>query len=329
MANTGTIDPNGDITSQLEKGKNFDNPSVTSPFEPGSVAKVITAAAAIEDGVTKPDEVLQVPGSINMSGVTVKDAWDHGTVGYTTTGVFGKSSNVGTLMLAQRVGEDRFADMLEKFGVGQATGIELPSESEGLLPARSQWSGGTFANLPIGQGMSVTLLQMAGIYQAIANDGERIEPRIVKKITDANGVEQELPEAKRTQVVSPQTAQTVADMFQSVVQSDSAGVQQGTGAAAAVDGYQVAGKTGTAQQVDPACNCYSNSKYWITFAGLAPVDNPRFVVGLMLDAPERGVHGEGGQSAAPLFHDIAAWLLNRDNVPLSPELPGQLVLQAN
>lgn len=118
-------------------------------------------------------------------------------------------------------------------------------------------------------------------------------------------------------------------MFQSVVQSDSAGVQQGTGAAAAVDGYQVAGKTGTAQQVDPACNCYSNSKYWITFAGLAPVDNPRFVVGLMLDAPERGVHGEGGQSAAPLFHDIAAWLLNRDNVPLSPELPGQLVLQAN
>ena len=170
MANTGTIDPNGDITSQLEKGKNFDNPSVTSPFEPGSVAKVITAAAAIEDGVTKPDEVLQVPGSINMSGVTVKDAWDHGTVGYTTTGVFGKSSNVGTLMLAQRVGEDRFADMLEKFGVGQATGIELPSESEGLLPARSQWSGGTFANLPIGQGMSVTLLQMAGIYQAIAND---------------------------------------------------------------------------------------------------------------------------------------------------------------
>ena len=216
--------------------------------------------------------------------MTVKDAWEHGTVGYTTTGVFGKSSNVGTLMLAQRVGEDRFADMLEKFGVGQATGIELPSESEGLLPARSQWSGGTFANLPIGQGMSVTLLQMAGIYQAIANDGERIEPRIVKKITDANGVEQELPEAKRTRVVSPQTAQTVAGMFQSVVQSDSAGVQQGTGAAAAVDGYQVAGKTGTAQQVDPACNCYSNSKYWITFAGLAPVDNPRFVVGLMLDA---------------------------------------------
>ena len=175
----------------------------------------------------------------------------------------------------------------------------------------------------------MTLLQMAGIYQAIANDGERIEPRIVKKITDANGVEQELPEAKRTRVVSPQTAQTVAGMFQSVVQSDSAGVQQGTGPAAAVDGYQVAGKTGTAQQVDPACNCYSNSKYWITFAGLAPVDNPRFVVGLMLDAPERGVHGEGGQSAAPLFHDIAAWLLNRDNVPLSPELPGQLVLQAN
>ena len=118
-------------------------------------------------------------------------------------------------------------------------------------------------------------------------------------------------------------------MFRAVTQSDSSGLQQGTGSQAAVKGYQIAGKTGTAQQVDAATGAYSHSKYWITFAGLAPVDNPRFVVGLMLDAPERGVHGEGGQSAAPLFHDIAALLLNRDNVPLSPELPGQLVLQAN
>lgn len=327
MANDNTIDPTGDISRQLEKGKNFDNPAVTHPFEPGSVAKVITASAAIEDGVTTPDEVWQVPGSINMSGVTVKDAWEHGTDGYTTTGIFGKSSNVGTLMMAERVGEDRFAEMLDKYGIGQSTGVELPSESEGLLPARSQWSGGTFANLPIGQGMSLTLLQMAGVYQAVANDGERVEPRIIKKVTNADGSAVDQPEPDRVRVMSPQTAVTVREMFRSVTQHDPAGVQLGTGVAAAVEGYQISGKTGTAQKVDPACNCYSNSKYWITFAGIAPADDPRYVIALMLDEPKRGVHGEGGQSAAPLFHDIASWLLNRDNIPLSAPVEGPFVLQ--
>ncbi|WJZ03163.1 peptidoglycan D,D-transpeptidase FtsI family protein [Corynebacterium freiburgense] len=327
MANDGTIDPTGDISRQLEKGKNFDNPAVTHPFEPGSVAKVITASAAIEDGLTTPDEVWQVPGSIDMAGVTVKDAWEHGTVGFTTTGIFGKSSNVGTLMMAQRVGEDRFADMLEKFGIGQSTGIELPSESEGLLPARSQWSGGTFANLPIGQGMSLTLLQMAGVYQAVANDGERIQPRIIRKVKNSDGSEVQQSEPERVQVMKPETAVTVREMFRSVTQHDPSGVQMGTGSGAAIEGYQVSGKTGTAQKVDPACNCYSNSKYWITFAGIAPADNPRYVVAIMLDEPKRGVHGEGGQSSAPLFHDIASWLLNRDNIPLSEPVEGPFVLQ--
>lgn len=328
MANSDTIDPTGDIAKQVEKGKSFDNPAVTHPFEPGSVAKIITAAAAIENGLTTPDEVLTVPGSIHMSGVTVRDAWDHGDVQYTTTGVFGKSSNVGTLMLAERVGEDAFAEYLDKFGIGRTTGVELPSESEGLLPARSQWSGGTFANLPIGQGMSMTLLQMTSIYQTLANGGERIEPRIIKKITNPDGTVQQQPAPAKTRVVSEQTARVVTDMFRSVTQSDPAGVQQGTGAGAAIEGYQVSGKTGTAQKVDPATQAYSNSKYWITFAGIAPADDPRFVIGIMLDEPERGVHGEGGQTAAPLFHDIGAWLLNRDNVPLSRPTDGQLILQA-
>ncbi|AKK03527.1 peptidoglycan D,D-transpeptidase FtsI family protein [Corynebacterium epidermidicanis] len=329
MANTDTVDPTGDVSKQVERGKSFDNPAVTHPFEPGSVAKIITAAAAIEGKLTTPDEVLQVPGSINMSGVNVRDAWSHGTVGYTTTGVFGKSSNVGTLMLAQRVGEDTFASYLEKFGIGKATGIELPSETQGLLPARSQWSGGTFANLPIGQGMSMSLLQMTSIYQTLANGGTRIEPRIIKKVTGPDGGELRQPEPQKTQVVSPETARTVVDMFRSVTQKDPTGVQSGTGAGAGIEGYQVSGKTGTAQKVDPVTQAYSNDKYWITFAGIAPADNPRFVIGIVLDEPQRGVHGEGGQSAAPLFHDIGAWLLNRDNVPLSPPQEGQLVLQAN
>ncbi|AZA08922.1 Penicillin-binding protein PbpB [Corynebacterium pseudopelargi] len=328
MANSATINPNGDIEKQLERGKTFANTTISAPFEPGSVAKVITAAGAIEDKKTTPDEVLQVPGSIDMAGVNVRDAWVHDVAPYTTTGVFGKSSNVGTLMLAERLGEQRFNDLLLKFGIGQTTGIELPSESAGLLPNLSQWSGGTFANLPIGQGMSWTLLQMAGVYQAIANDGERIEPRIVDHVEDASGAVVEQPEPEKVQVVSPATARTVRDMFRSVAQSDPSGLQQGTGPQAAIDGYQVSGKTGTAQQVDPNTGAYSNSNYWITFAGIAPADNPRYVVAIMLDQPQRGVHGEGGQSAAPLFHGIASWLLNRDNVPLSPPPEGQLVLEA-
>ncbi|VEH79974.1 Penicillin-binding protein [Corynebacterium kutscheri] len=328
MANSDTIDPMGDIQRQIDQGKDFSNTSISAPFEPGSVAKIITAAGVIEDGLSTPDEVIQVPGSINMSGVTVKDAWDHGVVGYTTTGIFGKSSNVGTLLLAERLGEQRFNDLLNKFGIGQTTGIELPSESQGLVPDISQWSGGTFANLPIGQGMSWTTLQMASVYQAIANEGVRIQPRIIDRIVDASGSVIEQPEPTETKVVSAQTARTIIDMFRAVAQNDPTGVQSGTGPGAAIDGYQVSGKTGTAQQVDPATGAYSNSNYWITFAGIAPADDPRYVVAIQLDRPVRGVHGEGGQSAAPLFHDIATWLLNRDNVPLSPPMEGTLVLQA-
>ncbi|ANE05368.1 peptidoglycan D,D-transpeptidase FtsI family protein [Corynebacterium crudilactis] len=317
MANTDTINPNEDTGKQIEQGKSFDNPSVTHPYEPGSVAKIITAAGVIQEGLTTPDEVLQVPGSIEMAGVSVSDAWAHGVVPYTTAGVFGKSSNVGTLMLAERLGEDKFAEYLDLFGVGQSTGIELPSESQGLLPAREQWSGGTFANLPIGQGMSITTLQMAGIYQALANDGERIEPRIVKSVTDSDGTVLEQPKPDSVKVVSPEAARKTVDMFRSVTQVDPTGVQQGTAPDAAIEGYQISGKTGTAQKVDPNTGAYSNSQYWITFAGIAPADDPRFVVAIMLDEPERGVHGGGGQTAAPLFKDIATWLLNRDNIPLS------------
>lgn len=327
MSNDSTFDPSIGVANNppdAEQG----NLSVSSPFEPGSVNKIITAAAAIEDGLTTPDEVLQVPGSITMSGATVKDAWDHGVVPYTSTGIFGKSSNVGTLMLAERVGEDRFAEMLSLFGLGQRTDVGLPGESAGLLPSREQWSGGTFANLPIGQGLSMTLLQMTAIYQAIANDGERIPPRIVSATFGPDGTRTPTTPPEPIRVVSPQTAATVRDMFRSVVQEDT-GNQRGTGTGAAIEGYQISGKTGTAQQIDPNCKCYSNSDYWITFAGIAPSDDPRYVIGIMLDAPTRSSDGSGGQSAAPLFHDIASWLLQRAAVPLSPEPPSKLILQVD
>ncbi|GAA2070087.1 peptidoglycan D,D-transpeptidase FtsI family protein [Williamsia deligens] len=322
MANDGTFDASKPLGQQ--QNAQLGNLPVTSPFEPGSVNKLITASAAIEYGLTTPTQIHQVPGSIDMSGVTVHDAWVHGVAPYTTTGIFGKSSNVGTLMLARQVGEDRFAALVQKFGLGQRTQVGLPGESSGEVPARSQWSGGTFANLPIGQGLSMTLLQMTSMYQAIANDGVRVPPRIVR----STGSDDPAAPPAGVRVVSPQTAQTVRDMFRAIVQRDPMGEQQGTGSKGAIPGYQVSAKTGTAQQVDPNCGCYSNSSYNITFAGITPSDDPRFVVGIMLDNPSRSSDGSGGQSAAPLFETIASWMLQREHVPMSARPAPEMVLQA-
>jgi len=326
MANDDTFDPSQDIGRQADK--QIGNLPVTSPFEPGSVNKIVTAASVIEFGLSNPDEVLSVPGSIDMGGVNIRDAWGHGVMPYTTTGVFGKSSNVGTLMLAQRIGPERYYEMLGKFGLGQRTGVGLPGESAGIVPSIDQWSGSTFSNLPIGQGLSMTLLQMTGMYQAIANDGLRIPPRIVKATIAADGTRTEESEPNGIRVVSSETARTVRNMLRAVVQRDPMGTQQGTAPAAAVAGYQVAGKTGTAQQINPGCGCYYDDVYWITFAGMAPVEDPRYVIGIMMDAPLRNADGTPGHSAAPLFHNLAGWLLQRENVPLSPDPGPPLTLEA-
>ncbi|MGK2865950.1 MAG: peptidoglycan D,D-transpeptidase FtsI family protein [Mycobacterium sp.] len=326
MSNDNTFDPSQDLGRQGHR--QMGNPAVSSPFEPGSVNKIVTAATAIDMGLTNPDEVLSVPGSIDMGGVTVKDAWNHGVDAYTTTGVFGKSSNVGTLMLAQRVGPERFAEMLAKFGLGERTGVGLPGESAGLVPPIDQWSGSSFANLPIGQGLSMTLLQMTGMFQTVANDGVRVPPRIVKATIAADGTRTEEAAPEGIRVVSPETAVAVRNMLRATVQRDPRGVQQGTGWQAAVEGYQIAGKTGTAQQINPNCGCYYDDHYWITFAGLAPSDNPRYVIGIMGDNPHRTAEGLPGTTMAPLFHNIAAWLLQRENVPLSADPGPPLTLVA-
>jgi cell division protein FtsI (penicillin-binding protein 3) len=326
MANDNTFDPSQNLGKQ--GNREMGNLSVSSPFEPGSVNKVITASAVIENDLSNPDEVLQVPGSINMGGVTVRDAWPHGTVPFTTTGVFGKSSNVGTLMLAQRVGPERFMDLVDKFGLGQRTGVGLPGESSGIVPPIEQWSGSTFSNLPIGQGLSMTLLQMTGMYQAIANDGVRMPPRIVKSITAPDGTRKEEPRPEPVQVVNAGTARTVRNMLRAVLQPDARQIQNGTGASGAVEGYQLSGKTGTAQQINPACGCYFDDVYWITFAGIATTDDPRYVIGIEMNAPKRGSDGSPHMTAAPLFHNIASWLMRRQNVPLSPDPGPPLILQA-
>jgi cell division protein FtsI (penicillin-binding protein 3) len=309
IANGQSFDPGefGSATAAQQA-----NPAVSSPFEPGSVNKVVTMAAALEYGLATPDDVLAVPGSIKVADTTVSDAWNHATENYTLTGVLAKSSNVGTLMTAREVGEDRFVDMLGRFGVGQRTGVGLPGESPGSVPPRESWSASTFGNLPIGQGLSMTTLQMAGMFQTIANDGVRIPPRVIESTTGPDGVRTTPEPPAPVQVVSPQTAETLRTMLTAVTQ-DARGGQRGTGYLAAVPGYQVAGKTGTAQQVDADCKCYVSGRYWITFAGMLPAQDPRFVVAIMLDAPA------GGTSAAPLFHQIASYLAQREQLPVSVE----------
>jgi cell division protein FtsI (penicillin-binding protein 3) len=315
LAVTDGFDPNkyGDYT--LEQ---LGDTAVSTPYEPGSVNKVVTAAGAIEYGIAQPDTVIDVQPSFKMADRTVTDAWSHGDVQMTFAGVIGKSSNIGTLEVAQKIGPDRYVDLLTKFGLGQKTGIGLPGESAGMVPPRSTWSGSTFANLPIGQGLSMTLVQMAGMYQAIANDGERVPPRIIKSTTKPDGTVAPEPRPDPVRVVSPQTARTVRDMMRAVTQKDPKDYNQnGTGYPAAMAGYQISGKTGTAQQPDPAIGGYSNSKYWITFAGILPADNPRVVVGILMDKPKYSLPTVGS-SAAPLFHQIATYLAQHFQIPMSP-----------
>ncbi|QFU92287.1 penicillin-binding protein 2 [Amycolatopsis sp. YIM 10] len=311
LANDRTYDPN-DLAKATPDQMN--NRAVTTPFEPGSVNKIVTAVAAIQNGIATPESVLSVPGALRVADHTVRDAWTHGTQNFTTAGIFGKSSNVGTLLLAQKLGEEPFADMLKKFGLGQRTGIGLPGESPGSVPPRNQWSGTTFGNLPIGQGLSMTVVQMAGMYQAIANGGLRVEPRVVRAKVNPDGTRVDQPAPKTTQVTTPETAKTVLDMMRATVQKGK-GQNSGTAPTAALEGYQISGKTGTGQQIDPKTNAYSDSLYNITFAGVLPADNPRFVVGIHLDAPDTTL--PAGHSAGPLFHDVASYLAQRYQLPLS------------
>ena len=289
-------------------------PRCQSPFEPGSVNKVVTIAAALEYRTASPGPGIHVPGSIKVADRLVSDAWSHGPEPYTLTGILARSSNVGTIMAARELGEDRFADMLARFGLGRRTGVGLPGESAGRVPARETWSGSTFGNLPIGQGLSMTALQMAGMYQTVANDGLR------DATTDRRGHHRARRRPDRATARGAGAGDGARDCAGTAHDAPGGDAgrcgdadQRGTGYAAAIPGYQVAGKTGTAQQVDPACGCYSASDYWITFAGMLPAQDPRYVVAIMLDDPAAGT------SAAPLFHDLGSYLAQREKLPVSTD----------
>jgi cell division protein FtsI (penicillin-binding protein 3) len=292
------------------------NKAVTDAIEPGSVNKVVTMAAALEKGLITPEQVFNVDGKIDIGDATIKDAWAHGPQNMTVTGILGKSSNVGTLMVAQRLGPDAFMDMARKLGQGVRTGIQLPAETSGYLPKQSTWSSSTFGNLPIGQGVSESLLQLAGMYQAIANNGVRITPTLVASTT-VNGVTTPTPAGAQTVAMSPQTAKTLVQMLHGPIQGGDE-YHRGTAPQAAITGYQVAGKTGTAQQVDEDTGEYSKTLITSTFAGIVPADNPKYVIAIMLDNP-KGDSPAGTTSCAPLFHDVAAYAMRAADVPPSAE----------
>jgi cell division protein FtsI (penicillin-binding protein 3) len=317
LASSGTFDSSDPNTINPDVPI---NPPVMTAFEPGSVQKSITFAAGIQERVITPKSVLTVPTNITMGGVTVGDAWWHPAEKFTATGILAESSNVGTLKVAQRIGPARWAAYEQRFGVGEKTGIELPGETSGYLPPLSQWSASTFANLPFGQGESMSVLQLASIYQTLANNGVRVPPRIVESVTSSDGSVKTTPQPAGVRVVSPTTARTVRTMLESVT------LPGGTGTKAAIPGYRIAGKTGTAQQPDPARGgAYSDSMNWDTFAGIVPADNPQFVVAIMVDNPAHGL--EGGDVAAPLFNKLATYELQHARIAPSGSQSKHVPLQ--
>src|SRR3954464_9748516 len=231
------------------------NPVVSDVFEPGSVMKAVTLSAALEEGKAKPDTVLTVNGHIQAGDKVVTDAHDHEPMDWTVTGILAKSSNVGTIMLARKVGDEKLEHYLRAFGLGDTTGIELPGESAGILEASKDWTATRAANVPIGQGVSVTTLQMASIYQTIANDGVRIAPRIVESVTAPDGKGVETPAPKGARVISKATADKMAYMLEAVVGPG------GTAPLGQIAGFRVAGKTGTAQRANPEGGRYPGGGY--------------------------------------------------------------------
>ena len=282
------------------------NRVVSDVYEPGSVMKAVTMSAVIQEGKATPETVLDVPGHIQAGDRVVTDAHDHAPIQWTVTGILAHSSNVGTIMLARELGDATLERYMRAFGLGSQTGIELPGESDGILQDSAKWTAIRAANAPIGQGVSVTTLQLASLYQTIANGGVRIPPRIVASVTKADGTVHDESAPPGTRIISTDTATQVSQMLEAVVSPS------GTAPLAAIPGFRVAGKTGTAQRANPACGCYDGGGFFTTFVGFAPADDPQYVIAVDLERPHSSA--EGGQVAAPVFADIMKYALTAGDV---------------
>jgi cell division protein FtsI (penicillin-binding protein 3) len=310
MASTPVVDPNQPGKTDAE---DRGNKAVESAYEPGSIFKPLTVAAIIEEGAAAPESVFSVPDHIRRGGETIHDYYDHPEQRMTLAGIVAKSSNVGTLLAAETIDSGAFRGYLEKFGLGSTPDLGLPAETGGILP--EDWSDLTHDNIAFGQGVAVSSVQMASAYATIANGGVRVDPVLIAATVGADGEETVAAPGRTTRVVSEETAAKVTSIMEAVMGPD------GTGKPALVDGYRVAGKTGTAQRVDPDCGCYRG--YTSSFAGFAPADDPQYVVVVSLMNPRNG--NSGGRLAGPAFADIMRFALEQGGVAPSgteaPQLP--------
>jgi cell division protein FtsI (penicillin-binding protein 3) len=313
LANQPTYDPNNYRISNAAARRNR---AVTDAFEPGSVFKVILAAGALEEGVVRPgDRFFGENGAIEVSGVTIRDHEKYGWL--TVREILTHSSNVGAIKIGQKLGKSFYYHYISGFGFGSLTGLDLPGETPGLMRRPKGWSALSLSALSLGQEISVTPVQIATAFAAVANGGNLVRPHVVRGLTaqDASLSRQVEPVAIR-RVISPETAQTLLEMLRDAV-------EQGTGKQAALEEYTVAGKTGTAQKMDPATGRYSHQKIVASFVGAVPAESPRLVILVLIDEPE--TLRWGGSIAAPTFRDIARDALKYLQVPPSPARDMRLV----
>ncbi len=310
LANQPTFNPN--LTREITPAK-LKNHAVSDVYEPGSTFKVVTISAALEEKLTTPQEVFDCQmGSIVINGMRIHDSRPHGLL--SVSDVLAESSDVGSIKIGMRLGDDRFYKYIRGFGFGLPTGIELPGETRGLSKPPDRWSRVSFAAISMGQEIGITPLQLVGLISTMANDGVWVAPRIVAATNAPQSTPQTIafhPEGQR-RVISALTAAQMRQMMQGVV-------LHGTGTRALLEGYTSAGKTGTAQKVDPATHAYSHSKYVASFAGFAPINNPVITVAVILDSAV-GLH-QGGQVSAPVFQRVTQQVLEYLHTTHDVELP--------
>jgi len=304
MANYPNFNPNAYHQYPFQSLRNR---AVADSFEPGSTLKVFLVGAALEEKLVSPNDSFNCEnGSYSIGGRTIHDTHKYGTI--TVSEILKYSSNIGAAKIGSKLGQQRLHNYLKNFGFGSRTGIELPGEAPGLLRERSQWYGIDLATISFGQGISISALQLATAISAVANGGNLMKPYIIDRITDDNGaVQQQFSPQIRHKVISARAANALARMMEGVTD------EGGTGIKASVEGYTVAGKTGTAQKVDPLTKAYSASKRTASFVGFVPVENPRLTILVVIDEPKTSTYG--GIVAAPAFSEIALQSLCYLRVP--------------
>jgi cell division protein FtsI (penicillin-binding protein 3) len=279
----------------------YRNRAVTDAFEPGSTNKVITATAAVDRHVMPLDQSIWVPWTLRVDTFTIHDSHPHPVERMTLGDIIAQSSNIGTVLVARRLGESAMAAYLTKFGLGSPTGISFPGESSGILPPLYEWTAADLATIAYGQGIAATPLQMISVYSTIANGGRWVQPRLVSGTVGPEGTYQEAPASATRRVASTEAAQVVTRMLAYAVDA-------GTGANARIPGYQVAGKTGTARIPLPDRPGYYEDQYIASFIGFLPASDPQVVIAAILNRP---VTEYGGVAAAPLFQRIARYAITR------------------